>query len=222
MPSTLEICAPFVVDKWLTLFNKLAHSASVCREWMWLDAHLLTSLLPYPQEKCIDACRYMIEKSLRVTDFKKLKKEILEKLCIDFIVLIPDGTDLLIEQLSVRVMDSEVSNSDESHIPGFICFANCSADVEQCFDWMAERSTDWKVGAFLVPCRCDDVDEYNMQRLMNIYLGLPEPYKELLMQAPFKWRFWLTHVHGSYSTNIDYLVNWVFAEPVDSLNEGGD
>ncbi|KAM7535156.1 hypothetical protein Aperf_G00000093942 [Anoplocephala perfoliata] len=186
---------------------------------MWLDAGLVERLLPYSQERCIDACRYMAEKSLRIIDFRKFKKHDFDRLCIDFTVLIADGPDLLVEKIYLPVTSSEVSDSTDLYTYCFICFAKCSADVEQGLNWMAENDIDWDVGAFLVPCHCGRVEEYNMQRLMKVYWDLPETAKEFLMESTVKWRFWLTHTHGNYSTNIDYLVNWVFAEAVDSFTE---
>lgn len=222
LPPMLEIAAPYVIKKWIETFDVFSYAASVCRNWKWLDAQLVNLLLPYPQDRCVDACFYMYETSLRVTTFKNIKKEKLENVAVLFDVYIPDNESITNNVEIVRLKESPrpTQSEFENALSILIFYASSTKDLS---DYLNEHiddlGTKYKVAAFLVPCHCGGPTTYNMDRLIRLYSGLSNKLRQDFMERQFKWRFWLVHYHQKSLLNINDPINWAYGECVATLKE---
>nr|CDS28372.1 hypothetical protein HmN_000809600 [Hymenolepis microstoma] len=222
LPPMLEIAAPYVIDKWTEAFDLCSYAASVCRNWRWLDAHLASLLLPYPPDRCVEACFYMYDTSLRVTTFRNIKKEKLRNVEVVFDVYATDGksskskTEIVLLKEPPARANSEVENK-------LFVLILYTTSIDDLNDYLNEHKADlgtkYKVAAFLVPCRCEGRTTYNMDRLIMMYGGLTSRLKKDLMEKKFKWRFWLVHSHPETLLNINDPINWAYGECVATLKE---
>ncbi|VDO04469.1 unnamed protein product [Rodentolepis nana] len=223
LPPMLEIAAPYVIDNWTETFDVSSYAASVCRNWKWLDAKLVSLLLPYPQDRCINACYYMYDTSLRVTTFRNIKMEGLENAAVVFDVLAICNRSTSNKTEVVRLKEPPISSANsevENKLFVLILFANYPKELSGYLNEHGdELGTKYKVVVFLVPCNCEGPTIYNMDCLMLMYSRLSSKTRKDLMEKKFKWRFWLVHNHEGSLLNVNDPINWAFGECVATLKE---